>query len=76
MLNRIELASNAAMKLAKMRFARGAWRRRYRGTMGLATRDSTQRKVGKQTAKMTREAMTKGCDPGNAISLVLRWIGC
>lgn len=63
MLKRIEFVSRAAKKLEKMRLARGWYRIRCSGMMGLDTKDSTQMNAGKQTAKMTREAITKGCDP-------------
>lgn len=60
MLKMIELAKNEAMKLLKMRLARGECRSRDRGMMGLCTHDSTQMKRGNTTAKVVSEAMTKG----------------
>lgn len=60
MLKKMQLERKAAMKLEKMRFARGEWRIRRRGMMGRWTRDSIQRKVEKDMAAMEREAMTRG----------------
>lgn len=63
MLNMMEFPISEAMKLAKMRLARGWFWIRYRGMMGRETRDSTMMKAGKKTPKIAREAMTNGCDP-------------
>lgn len=60
MLKKMALESNAAIELEKMILARGDWRIRRNGMMGLRTRDSIHINVGKHTAKMTREAMTNG----------------
>ena len=60
MLNKMALAKTAPRKFEVIRFARGWLRMRYRCMIGRATQDSTQRKVGKQTAKMAREDTTKG----------------
>ena len=66
MLKKMELERKAPRKLDMIRFARGERLMRRRGMMGLATRDSTTRKAGKQTAKAVRQTMTKGWDPANS----------
>jgi hypothetical protein len=60
MLKKMALEMRAAMAFEKMRFARGDSRMSRGGMMGFGTRVSTQRKVGKQMAKMVREVMTTG----------------
>jgi len=60
MLKLMALASTAAMKFAKMRFARGDFWMRWTGMMGLGTRVSNQRKDGKATAATDRAVMTTG----------------
>lgn len=64
MLKMMELARNEAIKLLKIKLARGDCRSRSSGMMGLWTNDSTQMKRGNTTAKVAREAMTKGWDQG------------
>lgn len=50
----------APIKLEKMRLACGAVEMRRGGMIGFSARDSTQRKVGKAVAAMTRDAMMNG----------------
>lgn len=59
-LKRMALRRNEAMVFAKMMFARGELRRRASGMMGLSTRLSTYRQVGKHTAKIDSEVMMSG----------------
>jgi hypothetical protein len=63
MLKLMALASMAAMKFPKMRFARGEFRMRWRGMMGMTARDSNQRKVGKAMAAIERAVRTTGWVP-------------
>lgn len=63
MLKLMALASTAAIKFAKMRFARGDFWMRWKGMMGMGTRVSNQRKDGKVMAAMDREARTTGWVP-------------
>lgn len=63
LLKRIAFINMAAMKLEKTRFALGALVSSDRGMMGFLAFFSTYTRAGEATAKMTREAMTKGCDP-------------
>lgn len=60
MLNRTALTRNVAIKLLKMRFACGILVMRCSGMMALTVRDSTQRNMGKTTAKVDMAAITTG----------------
>jgi hypothetical protein len=60
MLKKMAFEITAARKLEKMRFARGACWIRWTGIMGKGTRDSSQRKDGKEMAAMVKEVMTTG----------------
>lgn len=63
MLKLMALASTAAMKFAKMRFARGDFRMRWMGMMGKEARVSNQRKDGKAMAAVDRAVRTTGWVP-------------
>lgn len=63
MLKLMALASTAAMKFAKMRFARGDFWMRWMGMMGMAARVSNQRKDGKAMAARESAVRTTGWVP-------------
>ena len=67
MLKVTALTIMAPMALEKMSPARGLCNKRARGMMGRGTNDSTYRKRGKQTAKIERDVITRGCVQGNTL---------
>lgn len=68
-LNKMAFSRKEAMKFEKIMLALGDLLKRIKGMIGRSCFDSTYRHAGKQTMKITSEAIMNGCDPYLCVSL-------